>query len=194
MDFYVMQIRSANYFYAKTKNDQYIVKKCPMCGSVRQERKYEQLKITIMGKMKADYVFSPYYHIVSSKMLKLLSDNEISGFLGNDINCIEWRDRNGILLNQDIPALKELIVTGRCGRLKTKNNIEIPECPKCGALIKSLWKKEKGFVVDEWDSSDMFHFKNWRGPIIVTDKVKCLLEKNKMKNIKFQRLDEFQFS
>lgn len=40
----------------------------------------------------------------------------------------------------------------------------------------------------------MFYFKNWIGVIIVTEKVKQLLEKNKMKNVIFEKLDEFTFS
>lgn len=98
-------------------------------------------------------------------------------------------------IKREIPVYKELIVTGRCGSLKTRKGMEIPKCPKCGALRRDYLKKEKGFMVDEeWDGSDIFYFRDWKGLIVVTEKVKCLLEKNKMKNVAFVNLEEFTFS
>ena len=195
MHFYFMETSSSNYLYAKIKSDQLIINKCPMCGRVYEEGKYEQFKIQLWGKKEGDYIFSPYCNIVSSKMLELLYNNEIGGFLENDINCTEGRDRKGILLKGNIPVYKELIVTGRCGYLKTRNGMEIPKCSKCGALKRDYLKKEKGFIVDEeWDGSDIFYFKDWKGLIVVTEKVKYLLEKNKMKNVAFANLEEFAFN
>ena len=194
-NFYLMATKSSNYFYAMVEEGQTIDKECPMCGSVREERKYEKYKMRFKGKMEGDYIFSPYCDIVSLRMIKWLYDNKISGFIENDIICTEWRDRAGKLIENDSSQYRELIVTGTAGCLKTKSGEEIPKCPKCGALRRSYLKKEKGFMVDdEWDGSDLFHFEDWKGLIVVTEKVKALMIKNKMKNVAFEKLDEFTFS
>lgn len=194
-NFYVMTTKSANYFYALVEKGQTIVKKCPMCGGVWEERKYDKYKMKFKGKKEGDYIFSPNCNIVSLKLLRMLHDNKISGFIENDIICTEWCDREGKLFESDSSQYKELIVTGTAGCLKTKSGVEIPKCLKCGALrVSSHIRNQKGFIVDEeWDGSDMFHFKDW-GPIIITEKVKCLMEKNKMKNVEFEKLDEVTFS
>ena len=49
-------------------------------------------------------------------------------------------------------------------------------------------------INEEWDGSDIFYFKDWKGLIVVTEKVKYLLEKNKMKNVAFANLEEFAFN
>lgn len=190
-----METKSSNYFYAMVVDGQTIDKKCSMCGSVREERKYDKFKLKFQGRMEEDYIFSPYCDIVSLRMLRLLYDNKISGFIENDLICTEWRDRTGKLLKKDSSQYRELIVTGTAGCLKTKSGVEIPKCPKCGALRRNYLKKEKGFIVDEeWDGSDMFHFKDWKGLIIVSGKVKDIIEKGKMKNVQFEKLDEFTFA
>lgn len=193
-NFYVMRTNYTNYAEAFIEADQTIVKKCPMCGSISEERKYDKFKLYFLGKREGDSLLAFECHIVSLKLLQLLYNNGISGFIENDFECTGWYDRKGKLLEKSSSNYKELIVTGRAGYLKNKDGIEIPKCPKCSAKNIFKVKKEKGFMVDEeWDGSDMFYFKNWLGTIIVTEKVKCLLEENKMKNIVFIKLDEFTF-
>ena len=197
-NFYVMRTNYMGYAEVFIENDQTVWEKCPMCSSIFEERKHEILKLHFLGKREGDsflHVGGCACHVVSLKLLKLLSENEISGFLQNEIECTGWYDKNGKLLDKNCSKYKELIVTGRAGYLKNRNGKEIPKCPRCGAKNILKAKKEKGFIIDEgWDGSDMFYFKNWIGVIIVTEKVKQLLEKNKMKNVIFEKLDEFTFS
>lgn len=195
-NFYRMKTKSTNYFFALVEEGQTIVKKCPMCGGVWEERKYDKLKVKFKGKKEGDYIFSPDCNIVSLKMLRLLHDNKISGFIENHIVCTEWSDRAGKPLENDSSQYKELIITGTAGCLRTKSGVEIPKCPRCGALrISSYIRNSKEFIVDEeWDGSDMFYFRDWKGPIMVTEKVKNLMEKNKIKNVAFENIGIFMIN
>ena len=194
-NFYTMKTKPISYTDVIIDNDQTVTKKCPMCGSVLGERKYDKYKLRFWGTREGDLLFSPDCHIVSFNLLKLLYDNKVSGFLENEIDCTGWDDRKGKRLQKDSSSYRELIITGRAGYLKNMEGIEIPKCPKCGAKDIPAAEKEKGFIVDEeWDGSDMFYFKNWPGMIIITEKVRCLLEKNKMKNVRFTILAEYTFS
>lgn len=58
---------------------------------------------------------------------------------------------------------------------------------------KHLHEVDGLFVDLSWDSSDLFYFENWQGVIIVNEKVKEIIEKNKLKNIEFKKLSEFKF-
>ena len=59
-----------------------------------------------------------------------------------------------------------------------------------------LWRSEErdGYGVDlnEWDGSDIRFYTNlvW-GHVIVTEKVKNILEKKKMKSIYFQKIEDY---
>lgn len=44
---------------------------------------------------------------------------------------------------------------------------------------------------ESWDGSDVFYFKNWDGVLIVTRRVKELLEENRMKNMDFIDVEDY---
>ena len=90
---------------------------------------------------------------------------------------------------------KELVIMGKGGFLCDKNGEIVEKCNTCNVFDYDKAGDMQGFGVniEEWDGSDMFFFDNWPGVIIVTEKVKNLIEEKKLKNIIFTNLKEFTF-
>lgn len=194
-EFFVVSDAYTNFARAIRDDDQTIVEKCPMCGAVFEKRKYKKFKVHFSGKREGDYYFAPICSIASERLLQTLREAEITGFSENEIECSGWYDSKGNELPIDFSKYKELVVNGRTGYLLCKDGTEVLRCSKCGALRGTTLEKVKGLSVgNEWDGSDIFYFKNWRGPIIVTKKVKELLVKKKLKNIIFIDLEDFTFT
>ncbi len=71
---------------------------------------------------------------------------------------------------------------------------EFEACSTCGNIIEN----ESGIVgvsfdISKWDGSDIFLVDNFTGIPVVTQKVKDLLEKNKIKNVTFTSIKEKEF-
>ena len=199
-NFYVLREKHGNYAKAiSNETDEFFkhIKKCPMCGAIA-ERPNVKHRMYFVGKKEGDYYFTTSCHVASSKLVQVLYNHEVSGFEAKKIECTGWYDGKGNLLDKDASGYKELVITGRAGYLQTRRGAEVPRCQKCGCFLGGLKStkellREGGFEVnDEWDGGDMFHYKNWKGAIIVTERVKQLLEDNKIKNVILTKLDEFK--
>lgn len=173
-------------------DNQMVTKKCPLCRAIFSNRKYDKFRVHFIGKKEGDFYFAPVCIIISNKFLRVLYENNITGFSLNEINCTGWYDKTGKLTSIDASQYKELVVNGRAGYLLDKSGKEVPRCSKCGAFKGDPFRPINGLSVgEEWDGSDLFYFKNWEGPLIVTRRTKELLEKNKIKNIKCTAIEEF---
>lgn len=193
-EFYILSKTYTNYAIAVREEQPSIVNKCSVCGAVSGRRRPdEKFKMHFEGKKIGDYYFAPICNIVSEKMLQLLKDNEITGFREKEIECTGWYDKKGNELPIDFSGVRELEITGRTGKLLNLEGKEVENCPHCNALKDEGLRSVEGLSVgEEWDGSDMFYFKNWNGVTIVTSKVKELLESNKMKNVDFIKLSEYE--
>lgn len=168
---------------------------CSKCGSIIATR-LEPIKVYFEGKKQGDYYDVTLSSIISKKMQEVLIDEEITGFTLENINIEGWYDSKGRNLPIKYDDLKELKVIGRCGYLRHKNGDLLKKCSRCGYFdYDEAEDNVDGLSVDldEWDSLDMFEFKNWPGVIIVTERVKEAIEKNKLKNIKFTDISKFRF-
>ena len=97
--------------------------------------------------------------------MKILYENNITGFSTKEINCTGWCDKRGK---------------------------EVDRCFKCGAFKGNPYNRINGLSVgDEWDSSDLFYFKNWEGPLIVTRRTKELIENNNLKKVKCTAVENY---
>lgn len=192
-EFYIMRETYTNYADAVQEEQPSIVEECPVCGAISDKRIDEKYKVHFEGKKVGDYYFAPICSIVSKRMLQILKDNEITGFEEREIECTGWYDRKGNALPIDFSDFMELKVVGRAGRVLNLDGKELKHCPKCNAIKVKTFRETEGLSVgDDWDGSDIFYFTNWRGVMIVTQKVKDLLESNKMKNVDFIRLSEYE--
>lgn len=180
--------------YARAIGDerQIIVEECPVCGSAIRKRKNEKLKLHFEGKRMGDYYYTHTCNLISKRMLQLLKDNGITGFVEKEIECTRWYDRHGNKLDMDFEYV-ELEVTGRGGDLLDIDGEKVKKCPECNNLDWDSLEEVEGLSIgEEWDGSDIFYFDDWKGAVIVTQRVKELLESEGMKNIDFTKLSEYE--
>ncbi|MGR6898986.1 hypothetical protein [Rummeliibacillus sp. BSL5] len=163
---------------------------CEVCEGNNSENN-GPLVISFDGKGDmADYYRIVKWHTVSPKLMQVLVDNKITGIRFKDI-LID--DEKGNLLTTD---LKQLDVYGRSGLLTDLNGDEIPNCPVCHRVTPENLEGQKGLSInldkwDKWDGSDMFYYDNWEGNIIVTEKVKEIIERNNITNIYFVNIHSY---
>ena len=191
-EFFVVTQTYTDYATALRDDNQMITRRCRACGAVFSDRRFDRFRVHFSGKKEGDFYFAPICIIVSEKFLNVLYENNITGFSTQEINCTGWYDKRGKSAAMDSSKYKELVVNGRTGYLQDKNGEEVPRCPECGAFKSNPYKRINGLSVgDEWNGSDVFYFKNWEGPLIVTRRTKELLESNKLKNVKCTALEEY---
>lgn len=194
-NFFIMKAVYTNFAHAVELGGEKKINECPKCGAIETIR-LEPIKVYFKGKKQGDYYDVPGGSILGKKMQELLINERITGFKLENINVDGWYDSSGKILPREYDDLKELKIIGRCGYLRHKSGDILEKCDECGYFNYDRAEDEvDGLSVDlnEWDGSDMFQFKNWPGVIIVTETVKEIVEKNKLKNIKFTNISEFRF-
>ena len=108
--------------------------------------------------------------------------------------CSKWTDRKGNILNVSEVSYCFLDITSKCGDIMNIDGSTIPKCPKCNTpLFKPNDLYGVSFDMDKWDGSDIFVFDNLPNLPIVTEKLKNILVKNKLTNIKFEDISKAKF-
>ena len=191
-EFFVVQQTYTDFAQALREDNQMITRKCPVCGAIFSDRKYDRFRVHFSGKKEGDFYFAPICIIVSDKFLNVLYENNITGFSTKEIYCTGWYDKRGKEVAVDTSKYRELVVNGRTGYLLDTSGKEVNRCSACGAFKGNPYNKIHGLSVgDEWDGSDLFYFKNWEGPLIVTRRTKELLENNNLKNVKYTAVEDY---
>lgn len=152
---------------------------------VRCERKPKK-PVTItyqMGEAKPGDAFwtssvSPL--IVSQRFVDILREN---GFTGWDTYPVEVHAKGGELL----PGYHGLCVSGRCGPILWERSEVIYEDFPGGRFPMY---RGRYFDPHTWDGSDLFMEIVLSGTMYVLEPVKKALEKAKIRNLLFERLDE----
>lgn len=194
IEFYIIQKTYTNFARPVKLESSQEVYECPKCGSIFVKR-LSDIKVYFKGEKVADYYSVSNYNIISGEMQKLLVEAGITGFTLKNIVVESWYDLKENKLDIPFSDLKEIVITGRCGFLRHIDGRIVEKCNECGAKDYESQDEVNGLSIrlDEWDKSDMFYFRNWEGVIIVTEKVKEILEKNDLKNIKFINIKDFIF-
>ncbi|MGN1105039.1 MAG: hypothetical protein ACI4RH_00190 [Huintestinicola sp.] len=181
--FYSVSPKSFDYF-ANAGVVDYDLKrhKCTECGAVLSENIMPPFDYVIEGKRLGDIMsILPGYYLVSLRVYELFISNNISGVsFSRDVKCVKWVDRKGKAISQTMPEYVYMIIDGKCGEVYLQNGKSIPRCPKCSSLKCSAVIKT-AFNISNWDKSDVFTHSGATG-MICTEKVKELIEKNKLKN------------
>lgn len=89
--------------------------------------------------------------------------------------------------------LWEFIVTGQGGNLDIRSSVQLKEhCKYCG--LKRYEHAKKGLFIDkaQWDGSDIFSVVEYPGMIIITEKVKVIMETNGLKGFSLIALEDFK--
>ena len=195
-EFYVLQETYTDFAsMLEHKENEVELYECMKCTAVMRIPKNE-VKIYFKGNKTADFYSYSLWSIINQKLQDTLSEQSITGFKLQDINFQGWFNKKGNSI--EVPQakeLKEIVITGRAGLLRHKDGRILDHCSECKATSYKIKKTVDGLSVglDEWDGSDMFCFTNWAGNIIVTQKVKDIIEKGNFKNIQFTHINDFKF-
>ena len=196
--FYIMSEKYTNYAVLECPYSQpYSKDICSICGSISTIRTNPIIQTRFFGKKEADYFYDSSFitHLVSPELLRTLKEAGITGFYDQKTDFIDWIDRStGKTLNIDGSKYREIIITGRGGYLTDLDGNRIPYCEKCGKIDSFGIHAYKGFSTDDWDGNDMFFLKNWPGRLLVTEKVKKIITKNRFKNVNFELLKDYTFA
>ncbi|MED1625078.1 double-CXXCG motif protein [Bacillus pseudomycoides] len=194
MTFYIMRETYANFAEPIEGVNKFAKESCDTCGGILRIKQHP-LRIYFQGNRMADFYTTPSYKFISDKMQKALLDNNITGFSLEPFILEEEAIPFMKLPLEHVKTLKELDVHGDGGYICHSNGEQIKKCQHCGKILENK-RTIEGLSVNtkEWDGSDIFFFKNWPRVIIVTEKVKEIVEKHKFKNIRFIDLADFRFA
>jgi len=163
--------------YAKGTDWEGIV--CPKNdGHRRAGNRIGQLKIEIKTKKIGDFLNTFLSEwLISDKVAEIFND---CGFTGYELKPVS-------VCNMELPhKLWEFVVCGKGGGSNPASGIYLKsECPYCHHKVYSAF--ENGIIVDEnnWDGSDFFTITGYRRYILVTERVKNVVEENQLKGVKF---------
>ncbi|PGR92446.1 hypothetical protein [Bacillus pseudomycoides] len=194
MTFYIMDETYANFAEPIEGVNIFAKESCDVCEGILRVKQHP-LRIYFQGKRMADFYSIPQYTFISDKMQRVLLENNITGFSLEPFILQEEAIPFMKLPLDHVKTLKELAVHGDGGYICHSNGEQIKKCHHCGRILENK-RTIEGLSVNtkEWDGSDIFFFKNWFGVIIVTEKVKEIIEKHKFKNVRFIDLAEFRFA
>lgn len=164
---------------------------CDNCGAIHIRYK-GIFKFKIMGKLY-DYYTYIGMPVISEKFLNVLWENGYTGF-----EVSETAPLRGTVTKIGDPIKEKyysLTVTGRCGLVCDMNGEPFPHCRKCGCRFPFTGLVANGvsFDPDCHDESNIFVFENMSNIPIVSGKVKDVLIKSKLTNLRFVPLTEYIF-
>ena len=158
--------------YAKGTDWEGIV--CPKYKShQRPSDRIGELRIDITTKKISDFLTTFLSEwIVSDKVVDIFTNSNVTGY---ELKAVKIR-------NMELPYnLWEFIVTGKGGDAHPDSGIYLKkECKHCNMKIYSAY--ENGIIVNEsnWEGKDIFTVTGYPRYILVTEKVKDIVEKNKL--------------
>jgi len=159
----------------------FITVKCPKYpGYQRGERDFNvNLWIDIKKPKLGDFVSTVYSDwLITDRVAGIFKAHNITGYRLQPVKVCNMKlDFN----------LWELIVTGSAGRAHPDSGLKLRlHCEYCGLTRYTPIKKRIGIIVDEkqWDGSDIFTIVEYWKYVLVTEKVKRIIEENKLRGVK----------
>jgi len=169
------------------KHNPFFTVKCPVHdGHQRANRDINtQLCVDIKKQKIGDFVSTVFSDwLITDRVAEILQTHCLTGYRLQPVNvCNNKMDLN----------LWELIITGSAGKAHPNAGISIRNyCEYCGATSYTPIKKGVGIIINEadWDGSDFFTITEYRKFVLVTEKVKKVIEENNVKGVLFASLSE----
>lgn len=135
-----------------------------------------------LGKRFFDFnMVTAELNLISEKVYTLLMDNNISG----------WKGIPAVIHGHEDLKYYLLTVTGRCGSIDKKKTIIVNSTTLIHGQIAKAYQGLY-FTEDNWDKTDIF-VSEFINHIFVTEKVKTILEKNKVTNVEIINTKEYQW-
>jgi hypothetical protein len=161
--------------------DPFISVKCPKYpGHQRGKRDINvNLWIDIKSRKIGDFVSTVYSDwLITDRVAEIFKAHNLTGYRLQPVKvCNKKLDFN----------LWELVITGSAGRAHPDSGIYVKEyCEYCGSTVYSPIKKGVGIIVDEehWDGSDFFTIIEYYKYVLITEKVKKIIEDNNLKGVR----------
>ena len=157
---------------------------CPKYpGHQRPGKRIGNLNIILPSPRLGDFVWTWYHEcIVQRRTLNLFKEAGVTGF---EIRPVTVERVNGLRKGTPAtsPELFELWIIGQGGHAHPDSGIRLMDhCPYCGWTKYSSFRAGLGVDPAQWDGSDMFRQIEYRGFIIVTEKVKEIIVSNHLTN------------
>src|SRR5438132_290448 len=128
--------------------------------------------------------------VVTDTVARLMTQEKLTGFRLRDAFIVT--SGRSIMKNANsLPKVWELEVQGKGGDADPESGIRLLHvCPECGYTAYSSF--QRGIIVDEsqWDRTDLFTVNGYRRHIIITERVKGMLEDPKSVDASGIREDE----
>lgn len=153
--------------------------KCPVNDDhQRAGERIGDLRINIKTKKVGDFMSTFFTEwIINDKVIEIFKANNITGFETKPVE----------VCNKELPyRFWELIVTGNGGNAHLDSGIYLKwKCQYCNLIRYSAY--ENGIIVDldNWDKSDIFTVTGYPRHVLVTEKVKRLIEEHKLTGVLF---------
>lgn len=157
---------------------------CPVNPNHRRAgKRLTDLTIILPSPRVGDFMWTwPADCLITDRVLELFRQAELTGFEVKPV-VVEKVKRLGKRRLEEIPALWELVVTGKGGNARPESGIRvIYRCEACGMVRYSSY--QNGILVDEaqWDGSDFFTVNGYPKHILVTERVKDLIIAHRLTN------------
>ena len=176
--------------WAYVSNPERYLSKCEKCDANISHYRFP-LKYELVGKKLGDSAFMGGYHLFSKKVVDLFKENNIKGVEFKQTICTKWTDRKGNECDKgEVQYYYPYLST--CGFLHDSAGNVFDMCISCH---KPKYHNYLGayFIESDWDGSDIFAFENLVNLPIVTENLKNLIIKNKLKNIRFEDISKRKF-
>jgi len=160
---------------------------CPVNkGHQRAGNRIGPLRINIKSKKLSDFLTTFLSDwIITDKVSEIFKSTGITGY----------ELRSVIVCNMNLPfSLWELIVTGKGGDAHPDSGIYIKKyCEYCNFKRYSAY--ENGIIVDEnnWDGKDILTVTGYPGHVLVTERVRNIIEENKLTGVLFTPSNELKW-
>jgi len=131
-----------------------------------------------------DFTWTWYSELlVTDNVLQIFQDAKLTGFKTRQVTVSKVK-RKG---NKPVPKLWEIVVTGNGGEADPACGVALRyKCDYCKYRVYSPYQ-DNGIIVDpnNWNGTDFFTVNAYPKYILVTEKVKEVVEKNKLKGCVF---------
>jgi hypothetical protein len=142
-------------------------------GHQRAGQRIGNLRINIKSKKRSDFLTTFLSEwIITDKVASIFQENTIKGY---ELQPVE-------ISNETLSyGLWELVVTGSGGDAHPDSGIHLKSrCKYCNHEVYSAF--ENGIIVDSnnWDGSDIFIVTGYKRYILITERLKKIIEDNKL--------------
>lgn len=181
--FYKIIVSNEHSLIETSKGNDWQSVHCPEYpGHQRPGKRITPLHVEFKNKKVVDFSRTMLSDIVvTNRVIEIFQDYQVCCFEKKDIFVKKNR-----FTSKNIIQLFELVVTGNGGDAHPDSEIILKKyCSACGLERYSAF--EKGIKIDtnKWDGSDLFTIKGYPKYFFVSEKLKAIIEKEKLTNITF---------